>query len=113
MVSVDQSYFSALNFASRVNRQAISSCWSSCTIIGGGPDTINLPKSWFVYKLCGEMSWKSWKMPTVPAFYLEPANQNPRFVVSGPREDANPSVNDKLRSYTVTACPRFGALFRF
>ena len=44
-------------------------------------------------------------------FYSEPANQKPRFVVSGPREDANPSVNDELRSYTVTARPRIGAPF--
>ena len=45
------------------------------------------------------------------AFYSEPANQNPRLVVSGPRKNAKPSVNDKLRSYTVTACPKFGAPF--
>ena len=30
-------------------------------------------------------------------FYSEPANQTPRLIVSGPRKDANPSVNDKLR----------------
>ena len=39
-------------------------------------------------------------------FYSEPANQKPTLVVSGPRKDANPSVNDKLHSYT---CPGFGA----
>ena len=33
------------------------------------------------------------------------------LVVHGTREDANPSVNDKLHSYTVTARPRFGAPF--
>ena len=43
------------------------------------------------------------------AFYPEPANQKPRLTVSGPRKDAKPSVNDKLRSYTVKACPKFGA----
>ena len=43
-------------------------------------------------------------MATIPdyfAFYSEPANQKPRLIVSGPRKDAKPSVNDKLRSYTV------------
>ena len=44
-------------------------------------------------------------------FYSEPAHQKPALVVSGTREDANPSVNDKLHSYTVTARPRFGAPF--
>ena len=29
------------------------------------------------------------------AFYSKPANQKPRLIVSGPRKDANPSVNDK------------------
>ena len=28
------------------------------------------------------------------AFYQEPANQSPRLLVSGPRKDANPSVNE-------------------
>ena len=41
-------------------------------------------------------------------FYSEPAHQKPALVVHGTREDANPSVNDKLHSYTVTARPRFG-----
>ena len=46
------------------------------------------------------------------AFYSEPANQKPSWlIVSGPRKDAKPSVNDKLSSYTVTACPKFGAPF--
>ena len=45
------------------------------------------------------------------AFYSEPANQKPRLIVSGPRNNAEPTVNDKLRSYTVTACPKFGAPF--
>ena len=44
-------------------------------------------------------------------FYSEPAHQKPALVVSGPREDAHPSVNGKLHSYTVTAHPRFDALF--
>ena len=44
-------------------------------------------------------------------FYSEPAHQKPALVVHGTREDANPSVNDKLHSYTVTARPRFGAPF--
>ena len=44
-------------------------------------------------------------------FYSEPAHQKPALVVSGTREDANPSVNDKLHSYTVTVRPRFGAPF--
>ena len=39
------------------------------------------------------------------------SNQKPRLIVSGPRKDANPSVNDKLHSYTVTACLKFGAPF--
>ena len=43
--------------------------------------------------------------------YSEPAHQKPTLVVSGPQEDDNRSVNDKLHSYTVTACPRFGAPF--
>ena len=34
-------------------------------------------------------------------FTAEPAIQKPKLVVSGPRKDANPSVNDKLHSYTV------------
>ena len=53
-------------------------------------------------------------MATVPGLfsvYSEPANQKPRLIVSGPRKNAKPSVNDKLRSYTVTACPKFGAPF--
>ena len=40
-------------------------------------------------------------MATIPGpfvFYSESAHQKPALVVSGPREDANPSVNDKLRS---------------
>ena len=35
-------------------------------------------------------------------FYSEPANQKPRLIVSGPRKDAKPSVNDKLHSYSVS-----------
>ena len=51
-------------------------------------------------------------MATVPGpFCSEPAHQKPALVVSDTREDANPSVNDKLHSYTVTARPRFGAPF--
>ena len=48
MASVDQVYFGAPNCANSVNRQAISLCWASCTIIGGGPETINLPETQFV-----------------------------------------------------------------
>ena len=48
---------------------------------------------------------------TFLCFTQEPAHQKPALVVSGTREDANPSVNDKLHSYTVTARPRFGAPF--
>ena len=44
-------------------------------------------------------------------FYSDPAHKKPALVVSGTREDANPSVNDKLHSYTVTARPIFGAPF--
>ena len=32
-----------------------------------------------------------------------------RLIVYGPRKDANPTVNDKLRNYTVTVCPKFGS----
>ena len=46
-------------------------------------------------------------------FYSEPAHQKPALVVHGTREDANPLVNDKLHSYTVTARPRFGTPFTF
>ena len=70
-------------------------------IIGGGPETINLPRTQFIGKLCDEISWRSSKMATIPGlfvFYSEPANQKPRLVVSGPRKDANPSVNDKLHA---------------
>ena len=47
-------------------------------------------------------------MATVSGLFLrftaEPAIQlKPKLVVSGPRKDANPSVNDKLHSYTFTA----------
>ena len=42
MVSVDQSYFGAPNCGNSIDRQTISPCWASCTIIGGGPETINL-----------------------------------------------------------------------
>ena len=35
-------------------------------------------------------------------FYSEPAHQKPALVVSGTREDANPSVNDKLHSYSAS-----------
>ena len=65
MVFVDQSHFGVPNFANSVNRQAISSCWSSCTIIGGGPETINLPETQFVCKLCDEMSWRSRNIPGI------------------------------------------------
>ena len=65
MVSVDQSCFGAPNFVNNNNRSAISSCWSSCTIIGRGPETINLPGTQLVCKLCEEISWRSNKMATV------------------------------------------------
>ena len=60
-----------------------------------------LAGNWFVRMLCDETSWRSSKMATIPGpfvFYSESAHQKPALVVSGPREDANPSVNDKLRS---------------
>ena len=69
MASVDQSYFGAPDFVNSVNRQTISSFWASCTLIGGGPETINLPEAQFVCKLCVEMSWRSSKMATVPGLF--------------------------------------------
>ena len=50
-------------------------------------------------------------MVTVPGLFcvlLRARNQKPRLIVSGPRKDAKPSVNDNLHSYTVTACLKFG-----
>ena len=36
-------------------------------------------------------------------FYSEPAAQTSKLIVYCPPEDANPSVDDRLCSYTVTA----------
>ena len=46
-------------------------------------------------------------------FYSEPAHQKPALVVHGTREDANPLVNDKLHSYTVTARRDLAHRFEF
>ena len=45
--------------------------------------------------------WRSLQQNGAPfwdffVFYAEPAHQKPALVVHGTREDANPSVNDKL-----------------
>ena len=60
------------------------------------------------------MSWKSLKMATVSrlfcfVLYSEPATQKPALVAKGPPQDANPSVNDRLCTYTATARPESGA----
>ena len=65
------------------------------------PCTINLPGTClfvcYVTKHRGEAAkWQPFRDSFV--FYSESAHQKPALVVSGPREDANPSVNDKLRS---------------
>ena len=52
MASVDQSYFGAPNCANSVNRQNYFSMLASSTIIGRWPETINLPGTQFICKLC-------------------------------------------------------------
>ena len=49
------------------------------------------------YKLAEAAKWRLfWDLFV---FYSEPTHQKPALVVPGTREDANPSVNDKLHSY--------------
>ena len=110
MVSMDQLHFGAPNCANNVNRQTISLCWASCTFIGGGPETINHSLfASYVSKCCGEAA--KWR-PFWDSFaFTQSQLKKSRLIVYGPRKDANPTVNDKLRNYTVTVCPKFGAPF--
>ena len=79
-------------------------CQSTCTIIGGVPCTINLRELSlfvsYVTKHRGEVAkWRPfWDLFV---FYSEPAHQKPALVVHGTREDANPSVNDKVATVTL------------
>ena len=101
--SVDQSCFGASNFANSDNR------------LHGGQVVRSLVEglelSLFVSYVMKyrEKQQNGDHFGTFFAFYSEPTIQKPKLVV----KDANPSVNDKLHSYTVTARPRFGAPFRF
>ena len=48
-----------------------------------------------------QILWRSSKWRPFRDFFREPAIQKPKLVVSGPRKDANPLVNDKLHSFTL------------
>ena len=110
MASVDQSYFVRTASTSKLFLRAGQVVRS----LVEGQRLLTCPKLSllvsYVTKYHGEVGkWRPFWDSFV--FYSEPANQKPKLVDSGPRKEAKPSVNDKLRSYTVTARLRFGAPF--
>ena len=75
MASVDHG---VPNWVNSVNRQTIliSSCWSCCTTIGGGPDTINLPEAQFFVSYVSKRRSEANKMETVQGLLYNVHCQN-------------------------------------